>query len=243
MSSLTIRDLRCEYCIDPLGIDVPAPRLSWTVAGDGRGRRQTAYRIMAVSDRGDRWDTGRVRSSATAQIAYAGPKAASCGQVFWKVMVWDEAGRSSAWSRTARWTMRLLKPSDWKARWIGDDKPYAAARRRPAKNRENQPIVVPAPSFLRRDFLLARPIRRAFVYVTALGIYELYMNGQRVGEDFFMPGWTDYTTRVYYPPTWPTASSTTTNSPRGGSPSSTAPPASGNAGTAGRPTRGSAIRA
>jgi alpha-L-rhamnosidase len=126
-SGLQPAGLRCENTVAPLGVDVSSPRLSWQFAavGEVRGKRQTAYRILASSSRallaknvGDLWDTGKVMSGDTLQIAYAGQTLHSARQVFWKVQTWDESGVPGAWSETGTWTMGLLAPQDWQARWI-----------------------------------------------------------------------------------------------------------------------------
>jgi alpha-L-rhamnosidase len=126
--------LRCEYLVNPLGVGEMAPRLSWIVESGQRGQQQTGYRILVASseqalkqDRGDLWDTGNVASGETIGAPYQGAPLASFQRCFWKVKVWDRAGRESAWSPPAMWEMGLLRPEDWKADWIGYDK----ARQRP----------------------------------------------------------------------------------------------------------------
>jgi alpha-L-rhamnosidase len=354
--------LRCESLVDPLGLQEPAPRLSWQDESGERNQVQTAYRIVVASseeslkkDLGDLWDTSQLKSDETLNLAYAGKPLKSYEVCFWKVKVWDQVGRESSWSKPARWSMGLLKPEDWKAEWIGYDKPrqgmpqqspltdakwiwHAAdkagsvpkcqrlfvarlvlpiraalkhaeafataddgmtfavnghkvlnsepkndswrdiqkaditqfiqpggndvrvlvenAKEGPAgllakivvtteaggtitlvtddswqstdqagndwlkwpfdtKPWPNVQVVaeygadpwgklnlvdelLPPPSYLRKQFRLDKPVLRATLYGTALGLVELRLNGGRVGDDFFMPGWTDYTKRVYY---------------------------------------------
>ncbi len=122
-------ELRCELMTDPLGIDVPQPRLSWKPVSGERGQLQTAYHVQAASsrallaqDRADLWDSRQVASDATLDVSYAGKSLASSQQVFWKVRVWDAAGRASAWSPVASWTMGVLNEEDWNpgTRWITD---------------------------------------------------------------------------------------------------------------------------
>jgi len=117
---LTVKDLRCEYLADPLGIDERAPRLSWILESPERGQVQSAYRILVASspealerDEGDLWDTGKVASSHAAQIPYAGKALDSRRACWWKVRAWDGDGRPSSWSAPARWSMGLLEPADW----------------------------------------------------------------------------------------------------------------------------------
>lgn len=211
-SDLAPDRLRCEYKVDPLGIDVTRPRLSWIVTSKERGRKQTAYRILVASTpeklgrgEGDRWDSGQVKSDETAQIVYPGAPLLSQMECFWKVMVWDNEGRPSGWSETAKWSMGLLAPGDWKAQWIGHDLPgqklppkaYLPLTLVSSVLRKDYKVYLPSP-FLRKSFTVKNPVRRAVVYASALGLYELHLNGRRVGADDFTPGWSDYNKRVYY---------------------------------------------
>jgi alpha-L-rhamnosidase len=187
-----ITNLRCEYRPNPLGIDVLAPRLSWVLASDRRGARQTAYRIQAASsqaelDEGaaDVWDSGKVASDESIHVAYAGPSLSSGQRVYWRVRVWDEDDQPSGYSAPAWWEMGLLDRSDWQGRWIGA--PLVGGPR----------TTIPCP-FLRKGFVLDQPVVAARLYVTALGLYECHLNGQRVGDDVFTPGWTDYRQRAQY---------------------------------------------
>ena len=121
--------LRCEYLVDPLGIDVVRPRLSWIVRSAERAQVQTAYRVLVAStprklaaDDGDLWDSGEVRSDATLHVEYGGRPLASRARCHWKVRVWDKAGHPSPWSSPATWSIGLLAPADWDAaRWIAND--------------------------------------------------------------------------------------------------------------------------
>jgi hypothetical protein len=131
---LTPVDLRCEYMQDPQGIDALQPRLFWKLSATHRGAMQTAYRILVASgadklatNQGDLWDSGKVASSDSIQIEYAGKELASTQACYWKVRVWDEKGNEGQWSRPALWSMGLLNPSDWKGKWIGKDESQAAA--------------------------------------------------------------------------------------------------------------------
>ena len=355
-ASLEATGLRCEYLTNPLGLDVLQPRLSWLLESGERGQRQTAYQVLVASSEkllkqnsGDLWDSGKIEEDETIAIVYRGKPLASGQLCFWKVKVWDRAGKESAWSKPALWSMGLLKPEDWKAEWIGYDKPRAAnlseaqfgaaqwiwhaadpkdapkgqrlfvhdfvlpgnlvvdkaelliaadntckfvintkqvvsvngwkpaqivdVRNRinpgknslrtavdnasagpagliakltvtatdgrvftcvtdekwktldkPGANWHNRDLdsaawpaarvlgahgcepwgklqaglVLPPPVYLRTAFALEKKVARATLYATGLGIFDLYLNGQRVTEEFFNPGWTDYTKRVRY---------------------------------------------
>ncbi|HLX72252.1 MAG TPA: family 78 glycoside hydrolase catalytic domain [Verrucomicrobiae bacterium] len=127
--AVTVNELRCEDLENPQGIDVAQPRLSWILHSTTQGEVQTAYQVIAASspealgaDKGDLWDSGKVASSQSIQVDYAGKPVASRGQCFWKVRIWDQNGKASGWSKPGRWTMGLLSPADWgKAKWIGLD--------------------------------------------------------------------------------------------------------------------------
>jgi alpha-L-rhamnosidase len=363
--ALRLEDLRCEYLVNPLGIDETQPRLSWTVQSTGRARAQSAFRILVASDRrhldrdtGDLWDSGKIMSDRSIQAVYDGVPLKSQMPCYWKVRVWDRNNQPSGWSKPAYWTMGLLSPDDWKARWIAFD----ASRKRPedvqkldlsnakwiwcpeagadagapigtryfrteffipqgrevasavcavtadnsykmflngrrirngnnfkeivtgdvkeylltgknvlaveAKNEGSAPnpagvlailriqladgnsgvlvsdnawrasqtagadwmnvefdarswpnaqvvgaygaapwgnltivsgeLFLPPAQYLRKQFSLEKPIKRATIYASALGNYELHINGQKVGDAYFTPGWTDYNVRVYY---------------------------------------------
>ena len=203
--------LRCEAKTDPLGIDETQPRLSWIVVSDQRGQKQTAYQILVAATEsalqkniGDLWDSGKVASGETTAIVYAGKPLASHQFCFWKIMVWDKDGKSSAWSQPAVWSMGLLAPTDWKAEWIGYDKarlnpPADFIRHEQSKSSDAAgPLFLPPPPFLRTTFKIDKPVTRAVLYASALGNVDLRLNGKFVSEDRFTPGWTDYAKRVYY---------------------------------------------
>ncbi len=189
--------LRCEYRVNPLGIDELQPRLAWRLASESRGQQQSAYQILVASSlellqsgKGDLWDSGKVKGNQTINLAYAGKPLASRQQCYWKVCVWDVSGQA-AWSDPAQWTMGLIQPGDWQADYISyrDQTPIP-------KDKEN--LFLPPARQYRKEFAAVKAIKRATVYATALGIYELYLNGQRVGDARFAPGWTDYHQRAYY---------------------------------------------
>jgi hypothetical protein len=191
---LTPTQLRCEYLVDPLGIDSARPRLGWVLESGERARKQKAYQIrvapgeeMLGNEEGLLWDSGRVESAEQNQIEYAGPALQSHQQCFWSVRVWDAEGRPGPWSAPAHWTMGILKPEDWKAAWITAPEGVAQA---PDKSG-------PLPLF-RRDFGLSKEVDRALLYVCGLGFFEASLNGKRVGDAVLEPGWTNYRKTCLY---------------------------------------------
>ncbi|HVN82475.1 MAG TPA: glycoside hydrolase family 78 protein [Terriglobia bacterium] len=211
-----VDQLRCEYRVNPLGVDVPAPRLSWIMSppeGGLRGARQTAYHVLVASspailleDRGDLWDTGQVLSDQSAQLPYAGKPLRSSQGVYWKIRIWDQQGRPSPWSRPANWTMGILNDSDWRANWITARKaveespPFAAIHTLDStstlKMNANPPTF--PTMMLRHEFHAKAGLDRAVVHICGLGQYELTVNGRRVGEDLLTPGWTKYDKTILY---------------------------------------------
>lgn len=179
---LGITALRTEYLTNPLGIDAARPRLSWKLTSAERNTVQAAYQIQVTQPEGLLlWDSGRVTSDQSVFVAYGGPALESRTRYIWRVRVWDTKGRASAWSEPESWEMGLLQPSDWTAAWIGTADTVAG----------------PSP-LLRRAFKVAGPIVTARIYATSLGLYELYLNGQRVDDRLFTPGWTSYRRRLQY---------------------------------------------
>src|SRR5262249_35148547 len=112
-------NLRCEYFVNPLAIDVARPRLSWIVNDDRRGAKQTAYQVIVSTGKTELWDSGQVDSDQSVHVEYAGAPLKSRMQCDWKVRAWDLDGKPSDWSKTEFWEMGFLAPEDWKAKWIG----------------------------------------------------------------------------------------------------------------------------
>ena len=207
--------LRCEYLTDPLGIDVLHPRLSWTLTAHQRGQRQTAYQILVASTaprllarQADVWESGRVPTSQSAHVVYGGPPLRSAHRYWWALRVWDRDDRATPFTSPAWWEMGLLRADDWQATWIGlgahpsaplsdsSSDLYHSSHLEP--DPDTTTLDLPPSPYLCSLFTLPRPIRRARLYVTARGLYELHLNGQKVGDAALSPGWTDYTKRVPY---------------------------------------------
>ncbi len=188
--------LRCEYLTDPLGIDVARPRLSWRCIA---GPRQAAYRIRAgaTPNAADLWDSGVVESSNSLQVPYSGAPLASRQPVFWSVQLHGESGRPGPWSPAARWTMGLLAPSDWQARWIGLDTP-PAPRTLDATwfwHNDSRTIgqTLPGARFFRRVFTLAQPAESGdlIAFACADPAATFTVDGIPIGDAY---GWADAAT-------------------------------------------------
>jgi alpha-L-rhamnosidase len=194
---LTLTELKCEYRVNPLGIDIAKPRFSWVIDSPQRGEAQTAYEILAASSesnltngKADLWNSGKIISTETLGVTYAGQPLSSREKVFWKVRIWDCGSEPSAFSHTATFETALLAQTDWRAEWI--ENPHHSRVAEPEAYEDH-----PAPLF-RKQFKLDKNIKSARAYVSGLGYFELRLNGERVGNDVLNPGWTSYAKRVLY---------------------------------------------
>jgi alpha-L-rhamnosidase len=216
--------LTCEYQINPIAIEKPVPRLSWQIACSGRSWYQLSYRILVASDKakldsnlGDLWDSG-VTMGDNINILYDGFPLSSYADVWWKVKVWNPDGKESDWSDPAYWKMGCMEKNAWEGQWIASDLQLQPLQQelkaRPdfapddsdggewerAKGlRPRRKDIETAPAvYMRKKFNAAKRIRQATAYVCGLGLHELYLNGERVGDAFLNPAQTDYQKRVFY---------------------------------------------
>src|SRR5919107_1290347 len=175
--------LQCEYRVDPLGIDERVPRLSWALESEGRGQVQSAYRILAArseenleADESLLWDSGRVESGRSVGVEYGGEALRSGSRCVWKVRVWDGAGDASTFSEPAFFEMGLLERSEWNGAWISLGQGPGEDFEPPTGDEYDELADGLAPSpYLRKAFSLDRPVRRARLYATAHGVYELHL--------------------------------------------------------------------
>jgi len=182
--------LRCEGLQDPLGIDRPQPRLSWAIPPGGRGLAQTAYHILVAdspaalaANRGTLWDSGKVASDQSQRVPYGDAPLRKGTRCWWKVRVWTPDEAASPWSEPASFSVGPLTAAGWRGEWIGADwiKDHAG----------------PLP-WLRKVVELDRLPSSAVAYVCALGYYELYVNGRKVGDEVLSPAVSDYGKRGLY---------------------------------------------
>ena len=174
--------LRTEYLREPIGIDVAVPRLMWN---DADGINQTAYQIVCRDD-GDNllWDSGKVASSSM-HADYAGEKLESRASVLWQVRLWDEQDQVSDWSYQSHFELGLLHLTDWHAKWITGN--YQV----------NKKLRYPVDCF-KKEVEIKMAIRKARLYITACGIYEARLDGEKIGDFCLAPGVTDYKKRIQY---------------------------------------------
>lgn len=196
MAQVSVSNLKCEMLINPVGIDATSPRLSWQLNSDQRSIQQNAFQLIVSSsmekldkNEGDVWNSGKVNTEASIHVAYAGKTLQSNALYFWKVKVFTNKGESN-WSEASHWSMGLLKPTDWKAKWIGMDKAFAW-------DSVTQWSRLSA-RYLRKTFAAAKQVKRATAHISGLGLYELYINGKRIGDQVLAPAPTDYRKHVLY---------------------------------------------
>ncbi len=184
--------LTTGYYTNPVGIDSRIPQFSWIIESDLQNTRQTAWQIQSAKSREQLqkgvdliWDSKQVESSSSVHNSWGGPPLESSTRYYWKVRVWDNHGRVSSWSDIAFFETGLLNSGEWVASWIepGFDEDYSTSQ--------------PAP-MLRSEFVAGKGIVSARAYVTSHGVYEMHINGRRIGEDLFTPGWTSYLNRLQY---------------------------------------------
>jgi alpha-L-rhamnosidase len=207
-------NLICEYLKNPDVIDITNPRLSWVNTPEDleRGQVQAAYQIrvagskeLLLRGRADLWNTRKVRSGESLNIRYKGKALSSRQDCWWQVRVWDKHKKVSEWSEPAYWSMGLLDPAEWKAKWIGApwqgeepipdrERPLTASRAKAGqtitdinalKNSLSAPLI-------RKTFLVRKGLVKARAFVTGLGYFELYLNGSKVGNDVLVPNQTNY---------------------------------------------------
>ncbi len=195
--SFDITNLRCEYLVNPLGIDVTHPRFSWEMVSGNRGKQQKAYHLLVADSKealenneGNIWNSGKIHSGESFHIAFKGKPLISGKDYYWKLKVWDEQQAESGWSEVQHFSIGLLQKSDWKAKWIGAPSVLPATV-------QDENIIPPSP-LLRKEFAVKKQVKKARLYATALGVYEMYLNGKKVGDQILAPEWTDYFTRVQY---------------------------------------------
>lgn len=189
--NIRIVNLLCDNMEAPIVIESQQPLLQWQLISEKRGKKQSAYRIIVSGNlkqlhkgKGDYWDSGKIDSSESV-VKYQGKQLSSESQLYWKVMVWDENNTPSKWSDVSSWGMGLLNASDWKAKWIGQTEDLYP----------DSTLTFPSPYF-RKEFTLKKSVRKAVVYICGLGFYEMYFNGNKIGDQVLAPAVTNYDKRT-----------------------------------------------
>ncbi|PZR28118.1 MAG: alpha-L-rhamnosidase [Citrobacter freundii] len=188
LAQLAVTNPLCENRHNPIGLDITQPRFSWQLSSAQRNTQQTAYElIVETASSGKKtvvYNSGRISSDQSVHVPYKGQPLESGKRYFWRVRVWDNHGQRSNWTEPAFWQMALLQAGDWKAKWI-------------VAGGVEDSVMRPSPLF-RKAFNTSKKIRASSLYITSHGLYEAFINGKRVGEDFLTPGWTSYNKRLQY---------------------------------------------
>lgn len=202
---LAVTELTCEFTSAPIGLEELHPRLSWLLTSNQRNVKQVAYRILVADNLanlsknlGNVWDTKKVNSSQSILIPYAGKGLEAVKTYYWKVMVWDNQKNVTIWSKPNTWQMGLLNKTDWKgAQWIGYEKLADSLKVLPGQGQKPtaKGDVLP---LLRKEFVVAKKIKKATAFVAGLGHFDLRLNGKKVGNHFLDAGWTQYEKTALY---------------------------------------------
>jgi len=196
LDGFSIRELKCEMLTNPIGIDIARPRFSWQLDAEGRGVKQTAYQIIVASSAaklsnndGDLWNSGKINADQSVLVVYSGKILTSRQECFWKVKLWTNHGEEG-WSEPAHFSLGLLQAGDWKAKWIGLDRafPWDSVSK----------FSRLSARYFRKEIDASKKIRKATIYFSGLGLYELYINGQKIGDQVLSPSPTDFSKTVMY---------------------------------------------
>jgi len=188
VAQTTPTQLKCEYLVEPIGVDIPQPRLMWMMLDDRVGAKQTAYDIVVGTDSlqvskgaGDCWATGKIGSSTTL-IRYNGKMLKPFTKYFWQVSLWDKDGKPVKKKAISSFETGMMDARNWKGTWISD---------------ANNIQTLPAPYF-RKMFTASKKIKSARAYIAAAGLFELYLNGKKVGNHRLDPMYTRFDRRNLY---------------------------------------------
>jgi alpha-L-rhamnosidase len=187
---LEITNLRVEYKSNPIGIDQVQPRLSWEIISGKRNTMQTKYEIVFANSENELNDEALSwrmikETDKSVHVVYEGPELISKQRIYWKVRIWDNHNRESEWSEPAYWEMGLLIPDEWKAEWIQAEIIEGSGSSQPAQ-------------YFRKEFICSGIVKNARLYITSHGLYEPYLNGEKIGDQVLTPGWTSYNNRLQY---------------------------------------------
>jgi hypothetical protein len=206
-----VYDLTCEQEENPVGIDVLIPHFSWKIKSAERGAIQSAYQIIVANslnelnnEDGSVWNSGKVISSQSILIPFAGNKLLPFKSYYWKMRSWNQKGEISEWSNSASFAMGVLSSGDWNgAQWITLERENAKNRLVPGTTSVGHvPGINGMTNYLnpqfRKEFEVRKTVRRAILFISGLGQFDLFINGKKVGDHFLDPGWTNYDKQVLY---------------------------------------------
>jgi len=204
-------DLKCEYKVNPAGIETKTPRFSWIFNSPSKGLNQGAYQLCVAdskkelqSGKANIWDSGKVLSGNNSSVVFTGKAFDAAKKYFWRVRIWDQSGKGSKWSDISEFSTGILSQNTWNsAKWIAYEDLPDSSKVVPGIHLNGDELgpkllnrcVNP---YFRKAILISKPVSEAYAFVSGLGQYELYLNGTKVSDDFLTPGWTDYAKRCLY---------------------------------------------
>jgi alpha-L-rhamnosidase len=208
-TGITIYETRCESLLHPIGIMAPQPSFSWKLATTVRGVKQTAYRVRvasslnALNTNPDLWDSGQINADQNTFVVYDGKPLHSAHTYYWSVQVWNNKTGKPTWSEVDSFATGILKEEEWdEVSWIGyeamEDSMVVYPGIHHGSNHSSKTTKRSIVPYLRKSFKVNKTVQRALVFVSGLGQYELRLNGQKVGNDFLAPGWTNYNKTCLY---------------------------------------------
>lgn len=177
---MKVTDLKIEYRENPIGLDIKKPRFSWKIESQEQNVLQEAYRIIVTKSGVEQWNTGRKESRDSILIQYEGIELSPLSVYDVKVEVWDNKGNQGFVHGT--FETGLLGGTNFSAEWITHEFP---------EEETACPVFV-------KEFSVEKKIEKVRVYATSLGVYEIKINGDKLGDTFFAPGWTSYKNRLQY---------------------------------------------
>ncbi|MEA5426743.1 family 78 glycoside hydrolase catalytic domain [Arcicella lustrica] len=204
---LQISHLRCEYRLNPLGVQTNTPNLSWQIQSSQRNILQNAYQILVADtpealakNQGNVWDSGKILSDNSIQVKYQGKPLLATKTYFWKVKIWDNQQHITAWSKAHFWQMGLLSKADWKgANWIAYEKlADTLANPLPTDGKKDKVQGNNILPIFRKSFAIAKTVKKATMFIAGLGHFEMSLNGKKVGDHFLDAGWTKYNKQAQY---------------------------------------------
>ncbi len=208
--SIQISEIRLDGYISELVLtENLQPQFSWGLTSGFNANEQSAYQVVVADnvselDHGNFWNSGKVLSSKSQHVVYAGAPLEAGKRYFWKVKVWDALGKESTWSKVSSWQMGLLSEPDWgNAKWIGYEDLSASKRLvegisgygKESHGKVEDRAIVP---LFRKEFELEKKLASATLFISGLGHYEASLNGEKVGDVFLAPGWSHYDKAVLY---------------------------------------------
>jgi len=210
-TELRVENLTCNFTERPMGIESPAPMLGWQIKSSGRNIMQSAYHIVVAENsdelqggKGTVWDSGKTNSDQSVNVKCKGRNLKPGKRYYWQVKIWDENGRESAWSEISWWQTELFSENDWQgAQWVAyevldSSKVLVPGIHGSGDNLGEKALQRPVIPQFRKSFAVEKELQLATLSISGLGHYISYLNGEKVGDSFMAPGWTDYDQTVFY---------------------------------------------